>query len=87
MSMLHRPRVVFLDEPTIGVDLIAKETIREFIREMNREGVTFILTTHDLEDMERLAHRVIIISRGEKVFEDELPVLRRYLGNKKRSGS
>jgi ABC-2 type transport system ATP-binding protein len=83
MSMLHKPRVVFLDEPTIGVDLIAKETIREFIREMNRDGVTFILTTHDLEDVERLAHRVIIINRGEKVFEDALPVLRRYLGDKK----
>lgn len=83
MSMLHGPRVVFLDEPTIGVDLIAKESIHGFIHEMNRDGVTFILTTHDLEDIERLAHRVIIINHGEKVFEDELTVLRRYLGDKK----
>ena len=83
MSMLHRPRVVFLDEPTIGVDIIAKETIQEFIREMNRDGVTFILTTHDLEDVERLAHRVVIINHGEKVFEDELSALRHYLGDKK----
>ena len=83
MSTLHRPRVVFLDEPTIGIDLIAKESIHGFIREMNRDGVTFILTTHDLADVERLAHRVIIISHGEKVFEDSLPALRRYLGDKK----
>lgn len=83
MAMLHKPRVVFLDEPTIGVDLIAKEAIHAFIREMNRDGVTFILTTHDLEDVERLAHRVIIMNHGEKVFEDSLPALRRYLGDKK----
>ena len=83
MSMLHKPKVVFLDEPTIGVDLIARASIHEFIREMNREGVTFILTTHNLDDVERLAHRVIIINHGEKVFEDTLPVLRQYLGDKK----
>ena len=83
MSMLHKPRIVFLDEPTIGVDLIAREAIHGFIQEMNREGVTFILTTHNLDDVERLAHRVMIINHGEKVFEDTLPVLRQYLGNKK----
>ena len=83
MSMLHKPQVVFLDEPTIGVDLIARESIHAFIREMNSEGVTFILTTHNLEDVERLAHRVIIVNHGEKVFEDSLAVLRRYLGDKK----
>ena len=83
MAMLHNPRVVFLDEPTIGVDIIAKEAIREFIREMNREGVTFILTTHDLEDVERLANRIIIINHGEMVFEGGLDVLKKYLGDKK----
>jgi ABC-2 type transport system ATP-binding protein len=83
MAMLHRPRVVFLDEPTIGVDLLAKESIHGFIREMNGDGVTFILTTHDLDDIEQLAHRVVILNKGEKVFEDELAVLKRYLGDKK----
>jgi ABC-2 type transport system ATP-binding protein len=83
MSMLHKPQIVFLDEPTIGVDLIAKESIHAFIREMNQDGVTFILTTHDLEDIVRLAGRVIIINHGEKVFEDELSVLRRSLGDKR----
>ena len=83
MAMLHNPRIVFLDEPTIGVDLIAKESIHGFIRELNRDGVTFVLTTHDLEDVERLAHRVMIMNHGEKVFEDSLPALRHYLGDKK----
>jgi ABC-2 type transport system ATP-binding protein len=49
MAMLHEPEIVFLDEPTIGLDVIAKDKIREFILEMNKQGVTFILTTHDLE--------------------------------------
>ena len=83
MCMLHAPRVVFLDEPTIGLDVLAKDAIRDFIRELNREGVTFILTTHDLADVESLAHRVIIINRGRKVFEDSLGALKRHLGNKK----
>jgi ABC-type uncharacterized transport system ATPase subunit len=52
MAMLHGPKVVFLDEPTIGLDVIAKETIHGFIKEMNEGGVTFILTTHDLDDVE-----------------------------------
>jgi ABC-2 type transport system ATP-binding protein len=84
MAMLHRPRVVFLDEPTIGLDVIAKDAIHGFIREMNREGVTFILTTHDLDDVERLARRVIVINRGEIVFDDALQALRRYFGNRKK---
>ena len=83
MAMLHAPRVVFLDEPTIGVDLIAKDAIRGFIRGMNQDGVTFILTTHDLEDVERLAKRVIIINHGETVFDDTLDILKKYLGDRK----
>ena len=59
MAMLHKPKIVFLDEPTIGLDVIAKDKIREFILEMNRNGVTFILTTHDLDDIAHLAQRVI----------------------------
>ena len=83
MAMLHSPKVVFLDEPTIGVDLIAKEAIHGFVREMNCKGVTFILTTHDLEDIGSLAQRVVIINHGEKVFEDSLAALRRHLGDRK----
>lgn len=84
MAMLHAPKVVFLDEPTIGLDVIAKKTIREFVAERNREGVTFILTTHDLEDVEQLANRTIIINHGEKVFDDTIDNLRMTLGAKKR---
>lgn len=83
MAMLHQPEIVFLDEPTIGLDVIAKAKIREFISEMNRKGTTFILTTHDLEDVEQLAHKVIIINHGKKVFDDSLQSLKSTLGNKK----
>ena len=83
MAMLHDPQVVFLDEPTIGVDIMAKEAIHDFIRKQNQEGVTFILTTHDLEDVESLAKKIIIINHGEKVFEDTLTGLRKYLGDQK----
>jgi len=69
MAMLHNPEIVFLDEPTIGLDVIAKDKIREFILEMNKQGVTFILTTHDLDDVERLAQRVIVINHGQIVFD------------------
>jgi ABC-2 type transport system ATP-binding protein len=83
MAMLHAPKIVFLDEPTIGLDVIAKASIRRFIADMNREGTTFILTTHDLDDVCELAERVIIINKGEKVFDDELDNLQNYLGKKK----
>jgi len=83
MAMLHQPKVVFLDEPTIGLDVIAKHNIREFIREMNKMGTTFILTTHDLEDVERLARNVIIINKGVKVFDGSIQNLRKVLGSKK----
>ena len=83
MAMLHRPEIVFLDEPTIGLDVIAKEKIREFVLEMNRQGVTFVLTTHDLDDVELLARRVIVINNGEIMFNDGLTALKRVLGDKK----
>ena len=83
MAMLHRPEIVFLDEPTIGLDVIAKDKIREFILEMNRNGVTFILTTHDLGDIEHLAKRVIVVNHGEIVFDNSISTLRRLLGEKK----
>ncbi len=83
MAMLHDPAIVFLDEPTIGIDIIAKEAIRNFIRGMNEAGKTFILTTHDLEDVESLARRAIIINHGEKVFDDSLEALKKHLGDKK----
>ncbi|MFK7692093.1 ATP-binding cassette domain-containing protein [Paenibacillus sp. HJGM_3] len=69
-SMLHSPSVLFLDEPTIGLDVEAKHAIRQFIKEMNRTlGLTVILTTHDLDDVEQLCSRLVIVNHG-KVVED-----------------
>ncbi len=84
MAMLHGPKVVFLDEPTIGLDVIAKERIRDFILAMNRKGVTFILTTHDLADVEFMARRVIVINHGSVIFDDGIEALRGSFGSRKR---
>ncbi|MDR2923278.1 MAG: ATP-binding cassette domain-containing protein, partial [Treponema sp.] len=83
MAMLHKPKIVFLDEPTIGLDVIAKAKIREFILNINKTGTTFILTTHDLEDVKQLADNVIIINHGVKVFDNTLANLQLTLGDKK----
>ena len=83
MAMLHKPRVVFLDEPTIGLDVIAKEKIREFILEQNKKGTTFILTTHDLEDVEHLAKRVIVINHGEIVYDDSMDKIKKLFWRKR----
>lgn len=84
MAMLHSPKIVFLDEPTIGLDVIAKEKIRDFIREQNKKGVTFILTTHDLGDVEELAERVVVVNYGEIVFDDTVDSLKKLSGVRKR---
>ncbi len=69
-ALLHDPRILFLDEPTIGLDVVAKERIRRFIRSINRErGVTVILTTHDLIDVQRLCERVLMIDHGKLLFD------------------
>lgn len=83
IAMLHKPEVVFLDEPTIGLDVIAKDSIRRFVKEMNSKGVTFILTTHDLGDIESLARRTIIIDNGTIVFQGSIEALKSMMGNKK----
>ena len=79
-SLLHNPPVLFLDEPTIGLDVVAKERIREFLKEINRaEGTTVLLTTHDLSDIEQLSRRVIIIDRGHILFDGELAEMKKRL--------
>lgn len=83
MAMLHSPKIVFLDEPTIGLDVIAKDRIRQFIQKMNRKGVTFILTTHDIGDIESLAKRVMIINHGEIAFDDSIEALTGRTENKR----
>lgn len=72
-AMLHDPQLLFLDEPTIGLDVVAKERIRGFIEHINRErGVTVLLTTHDLQDVEKLCARVLIIDQGKLLFDGGL---------------
>ncbi|GAC1310738.1 MAG: ATP-binding cassette domain-containing protein [Vulcanimicrobiaceae bacterium] len=80
-AMIHDPKVVYLDEPTIGLDAIAKEAIRDFIAEINAErGTTVILTTHDLADVERLARRIILIDAGTVIYDGPLARLREEYG-------
>ena len=79
-ALLHRPQVLFLDEPTIGLDVVAQQNIRNFIREYNaRYGATVILTSHYMRDVEALCDRVLIIDKGNLVFDGDLDtVVRRY---------
>jgi ABC-2 type transport system ATP-binding protein len=83
-ALLHDPTLLFLDEPTIGLDVVAKERIRQFIQHINRErGTTVILTTHDLSDVEKLCERVMIIDRGRLLFDGALAALRDRFGGKR----
>ena len=83
-AMLHNPAILFLDEPTIGLDVVAKERIREFIRHINREqGATVLLTTHDLQDVEKLCERVMIIDHGRLLFDGALADLSARFGAKR----
>jgi len=80
-ALLHDPPVVFLDEPTIGLDVVAKERIREFLLAANREqGVTVLLTTHDMGDIEKLCQRVMIIDRGRLLYNGPLSEIRERYG-------
>jgi ABC-2 type transport system ATP-binding protein len=76
-SLLHRPPLLFLDEPTIGLDVVAKASVREFLQQINRrEGTTVLLTTHDLSDIETLCRRVVVIDHGRLLFDGLLARLR-----------
>ncbi len=80
-SLLHNPGILFLDEPTIGLDAVSKLAVREFVRRMNREhGTTVILTTHDMQDISALAQRVILIGRGRILLDGTLDDIKREGG-------
>jgi ABC-2 type transport system ATP-binding protein len=80
-ALLHGPPILYLDEPTIGLDVVAKTRIREFLAEINRErNVTILLTTHDLEDIERLCKRIIVIDHGQALYDGLLSTLVRRFG-------
>ncbi|HEV8450016.1 MAG TPA: ATP-binding cassette domain-containing protein [Gaiellales bacterium] len=79
-SMLHAPEVLFLDEPTIGLDLVAKARFRDLIVRINEEqGTTILLTSHDVSDIEQVARRVIVINHGRLIYDDRVSVMRRAL--------
>ena len=83
-ALLHEPAVLFLDEPTIGLDVVAKDRIRHFIEQINQEqGVTVLLTTHDLTDIERLCPRVIIIDKGRLIYDGRLDYIRERLATER----
>ncbi|HEX3048437.1 MAG TPA: ATP-binding cassette domain-containing protein [Bacillota bacterium] len=83
-TLLHGPQLVFLDEPTIGMDVIAKDIVRDHIKRLNRDlGVTFILTSHDLGEITDLCKKITIINFGKIVFDDTLENLRNYYSSKK----
>jgi ABC-2 type transport system ATP-binding protein len=83
-ALLHEPHIIFLDEPTIGLDVVAKERIRQFVKSINRErGVTVILTTHDLGDVEKLCERVMMIDHGKLLFDGSPGELVRRFGGER----
>jgi ABC-2 type transport system ATP-binding protein len=80
-ALLHRPRLVILDEPTIGLDVLSKQRLREFLVAERREhGTTLLLTTHDMGDVERLCDRVVLVDRGRTVYDGDLAGLSRTVG-------
>lgn len=76
-AMLYNPRILYLDEPTIGLDVVAKERMRSFVAELNRQDrTTVILTTHDLDDVERLCSRIVLIDRGTVLYDGDVAALK-----------
>ena len=84
-ALLHSPQIVFFDEPTIGLDVVAKEKIREFIKYMNdTEKTTIIFTTHDMQDIEKVCERLIIIDSGKKIYDGSVSEIKnKFAGTKK----
>ena len=76
-SLLHRPKILFLDEPTIGLDAVSKKMVRDFIKKINKQNkITIILTTHDMSDIEALAKRIILIGKGRLLYDGTLTNLK-----------
>ena len=83
-SLIHEPKILFLDEPTIGLDPVVKEKIRTLIKRMNKEyKTTVVLTSHDVSDIEKLCKRVIIVNKGQIVLDDTMDNLKYHYLNKK----
>lgn len=81
-SLIHKPRLLFLDEPTVGLDVLVKQKIREFLRNLNEtENMTILLTTHDVSDIEALCKRVLVMDKGRLIFDGQLNDLKEKWGN------
>ncbi len=77
-ALLHDPAILYLDEPTIGLDIVSKTRVREFLTQINRErGVTVLLTTHDLDDVEQLCSRLVVIDHGRLVLDSTIDEVKR----------
>jgi ABC-2 type transport system ATP-binding protein len=84
-ALLHGPELLFLDEPTIGLDVVSKEAVRAFLADLNaRHGTTVVLTTHDLADIERLCNRLVVIDHGHVVHDGPLAALHERYGSRRR---
>lgn len=84
-ALLHAPEVVFLDEPTLGLDVVSQQAIREFLKQLHdEEGTTILLTSHYMQDVQALCDRVIVINHGEKIFDDSLDALGKTFGDRRR---
>ncbi|ABX43034.1 ABC transporter ATP-binding protein [Lachnoclostridium phytofermentans] len=83
-SLLHNPKTLFLDEPTIGLDAVSKIAVRQFIKKLNTErGTTIILTTHDMQDIEALTERILLIGKGKILLDGSLEELKKHTSQKK----
>ncbi len=77
-ALIYNPEILFLDEPTIGIDVLAKDRIRDFISRINRERhITVILTTHDVSDIEALCHKMLVIDRGSLLYDGSLETMKK----------
>jgi ABC-2 type transport system ATP-binding protein len=85
LALIHEPEILFLDEPTIGIDVLAKRNILDFIKDLNRERqVTVMLTSHDMDELEQLAGRIVLIDRGRIAFDGAFDALRRQFSDRRR---
>ena len=83
-SLIHKPEILFLDEPTIGLDPVVKENVRSLIKKMNKEyKTTIFLTSHDIGDIEKLCKRVVIVNHGKIIMDDTMNNLKYHYLNKK----
>lgn len=82
MMLLHNPELIFLDEPTLGLDVLAKRQMINFLKRINREqGTTIIVTSHDMDDLEEMAQRIVLLSRGQIAFDGSFDELRQLTGS------